>query len=299
MDQGLSTMDYFYEPICITTMRLLLRRNTVICIKYFSTYAGLILFSWCFLLSCPLLAQTGSSKNFNDTATLKPVTVTAFGGSAKWKDAPVALALITKTQLQRFDNKTLVPILNTIAGVRMEERSPGSYRLSIRGSLLRSPFGVRNIKVYWNNIPLTDAGGNTYLNLIDVSQLSSIEIIKGPASSMYGANTGGATLLKSDPLTDGPKNSFNANLETGSFDLLNEQAGFNHHSKNISFNMQQAHLQNSGYRQQSAIRRDVLQGNVKWDISQKEQLSALLFYTNLHYETPGALPKNKWILCQL
>jgi iron complex outermembrane receptor protein len=171
----------------------------------------------------------------------------------------------------------------------MEERSPGSYRLSIRGSLLRSPFGVRNIKVYWNNIPLTDAGGNTYLNLIDISQLSSIEIIKGPASSMYGANTGGATLLKSDPLTNGPKNSFNANIETGSFSLLNEQAGFNHHAKNISFNLQQGHLQNSGYRQQSAMRRDVLQGDLKWDISQKEQLSALLFYTNLHYETPGGI----------
>jgi iron complex outermembrane receptor protein len=240
-----------------------------------------------------LSAQTDSSKNFSDTATLKTVTVTAFGGSATWKDAPVALALINKTQLQRFDNKTLVPILNAVAGVRMEERSPGSYRLSIRGSLLRSPFGVRNIKVYWNNIPLTDAGGNTYLNLIDVSQLSSIEIIKGPASSMYGANTGGATLLKSDPLTAGPKNSFNTNIETGSFSLLNEQAGFNHHSKNISFNLQQVHLQNSGYRQQSAIRRDVLQGNMKWDLSQKEQLSALMFYTNLHYETPGGITEKQ------
>ena len=36
-----------------------------------------------------------------------------------------------------------------IPGVRMEERTPGSYRLSIRGSLLRSPFGIRNVKVYF------------------------------------------------------------------------------------------------------------------------------------------------------
>jgi iron complex outermembrane receptor protein len=46
----------------------------------------------------------------------------------------------------------------------MEERSPGSYRLNIRGSSLRSPFGVRNVKIYYNNIPFTDPGGNTYLN---------------------------------------------------------------------------------------------------------------------------------------
>ena len=157
-------------------------------------------FTFYFLLFTSSFAQTDSTRKFTDTATLETVTVTAFGGAANWIDAPATIALINKTELQRFDNKTLVPILNTVAGVRMEERSPGSYRLSIRGSLLRSPFGVRNIKVYWNDIPLTDAGGNTYLNLIDISQLSSIEIIKGPASSMYGANTGGAVLLKSNSL---------------------------------------------------------------------------------------------------
>ena len=60
---------------------------------------------------------------------MKAVTVTAFGSNAKWKDAPAAIALINQQQLQQFDNKTLVPVLNTVAGVRMEERSPGSYRL--------------------------------------------------------------------------------------------------------------------------------------------------------------------------
>ena len=151
------------------------------------------------LFCCSLFAQKDSAKFLTDTTTLETVTVTAFGSNAKWKDAPAAIALINQKQLQQFDNKTLVPVLNTVAGVRMEERSPGSYRLSIRGSLIRSPFGVRNIRVYWNDIPLTDAGGNTYLNLVDINQLQSIEIIKGPASSMYGANTGGAVLLKSNP----------------------------------------------------------------------------------------------------
>ncbi len=141
-----------------------------------------LFFTFYFLLFNSSFAQKDSAKFLTDTATLESVTVTAFGSNAKWKDAPAAIALINQPQLQRFDNKTLVPVLNTVAGVRMEERSPGSYRLSIRGSLIRSPFGVRNIKVYWNEIPLTDAGGNTYLNLVDINQLQSIEIIKGPAS---------------------------------------------------------------------------------------------------------------------
>jgi iron complex outermembrane receptor protein len=256
----------------------------------------LLLTSHFSLFTC-LSAQKDSTKFLADTTTLESVTVTAFGSNAKWKDAPAAIALINQPQLQRFDNKTLVPDLNTVAGVRMEERSPGSYRLSIRGSLIRSPFGVRNIRVYWNDIPLTDAGGNTYLNLVDINQLQSIEIIKGPASSMYGANTGGALLLKSNPSSrglKGSKNNFFANVETGSYDLLNEQTGWNHQTKNLSFSIQQSHLQNDGYRQQSALRRDNVLGNLNWNINAHEQLSALLFYTNLHYETPGGITKQQF-----
>lgn len=234
-------------------------------------------------------AQNDSTKNISDTATLEPVIITAFGGAANWKDAPATIAVISKTQLQRFDNKTLVPVLNTISGVRMEERSPGSYRLSIRGSVLRSPFGVRNVKIYWNDMPLTDAGGNTYLNLIDVSQLSSIEILKGPAGSLYGANTGGAVLLKSNPSLI--QKRLSANIEGGSYGMFNEQVSFNKQTNKLALSVTQSHYQNNGYRQQSAMRKNAVQVNANWNISNKEQLSALLFYTNLHYETPGGITK--------
>ena len=73
----------------------------------------------------------------------------------------------------------------------MEERSPGSYRMNIRGSTLRSPFGVRNVKIYWDEIPFTDAGGNTYLNQLSYYNFNSLEVIKGPGGSVYGAGTGG------------------------------------------------------------------------------------------------------------
>ena len=42
---------------------------------------------------------------------------------------------------------TLLPAINSVPGLRMEQRSPGSYRLAMRGSLIRSPFGIRNVKI--------------------------------------------------------------------------------------------------------------------------------------------------------
>ena len=131
-------------------------RRAFLCINTFGNYAQCfcILFS---LFRCSnLCAQDSHTK---DTVTLQNLTVTAFAANAKWKNIPASVAVLNEKELQCLGNSSLVPALNTVPGVRMEERSPGSYRLSVRGSLLRSPFGIRNIKVYWNDIPFTDAGG--------------------------------------------------------------------------------------------------------------------------------------------
>src|SRR5690606_3655794 len=96
------------------------------------------------------------------------------------------------------------------------------FRLSIRGSLLRSPFGVRNVKVYYDEIPLTDAGGNTYLNSLDAGSISEINILKGPDGSLFGANSGGVVLLS--PTGSGAhSNEAKASVTTGSYGLIHQQ----------------------------------------------------------------------------
>ncbi len=248
------------------------------------------------LISCSynLYAQiTDSAVVFNDTASLENITVTAFASEAKWKEVPASVSIISRQNLQRYDGNTLVPAMNMVPGVRMEERSPGSYRLSIRGSLLRSPFGVRNIKVYWDDVPLTDAAGNTYLQLIDVNEVDNIEIIKGPSSSYYGANTGGTVILHNQENKAYKKNVFSGILNGGSFGLFNEQVGWRIYGSKVISNLQQSHLQNDGYREQSALRRDVISWNSRWNINSKETVSFIAFYTDLHYQTPGGITKQQ------
>lgn len=216
------------------------------------------------------------------------VTVSAFYSNRQWKAVPASVAVIGSKEMQRYNNVSVVPVFNLVPGVRVEERSPASYRLSIRGSLLRSPFGVRNVKVYWNDVPLTDGGGNTYLNLVDLNTISNAEIIKGPAASVYGAGTGGAVLLHSElPFAD-QSNGFTIGTTGGSYGLFQEQAGWNYTSKHFTSSLQQVHLQSDGYRQQSASRKDV----VKWQgafNTKNHEWRILAFYTDLYYQTPGGI----------
>src|ERR1700722_6441331 len=123
----------------------------------------------------------------SDTRPLNEVVVKAYEQNRKLTEVGAPVSVVSKAALDRFANISILSALNTNPGVRMEERSPGSYRLNIRGSSLRSPFGVRDVKIYWNEIPLTDPGGNTYLNELGFYNFQSLEVIKGTAGSLYGA----------------------------------------------------------------------------------------------------------------
>lgn len=238
-----------------------------------------------------LLSQAKDSIRYQSAgdSALQEIVVNAFLSHQHWKAVPAAVAVITSKEMNRYSNTSLVAVLNTVPGLRMEERSPASYRLSVRGSLLRSPFGVRNVKVYWNEIPLTDAGGNTYLNLVDINQLTGAEIIKGPAASMYGAGTGGALLLRSSQeLSSIKQNHFIAGITGGSYGLFQQQAGWQYSARNFTSAIQQTHQQSDGYREQSAVRKDVLKWQGLWQ-AKKQQIKFLVFYTDIFYQTPGGI----------
>ena len=147
------------------------------------------------------LALPASSQSVADTVVdtrlLNEVTVIGYDANRKLLQTAGSVDLIDTDRIGAYDETSLVPAMNTLPGVRMEERAPGSYRIAIRGSALRAPFGVRNIKVYWNDIPFTDPTGNTSFNLLDVVNINHIEVIKGPAGSVYGAGTGGVVNIRS------------------------------------------------------------------------------------------------------
>ncbi len=221
--------------------------------------------------------------------SMKEISVRGFETSVKQIRVPASVSTLSNRDLQRFSNTTLVPVFNTVPGVRMEERSPGSYRLSIRGSLLRSPFGVRNVKVYWKDIPITDAGGNTYLNLFDFNGVGFVEILKGPAGSIYGAGTGGVVTLKEPEFTPGRKHRFMAQVNGGSYGLFGGVFRWQGGNETFNWQIMQSHQQSDGYRENSRLRRDLTQATLHWKTSDKNKVEVLVLYGNLAYRTPGGL----------
>ncbi|GAB3935397.1 TonB-dependent receptor [Mucilaginibacter myungsuensis] len=233
---------------------------------------------------CTLQAQTTPQ---NDTDTLKTISVRSYLFSQPVFKIPAAVSILSPAQLKMQTDNSMVSSMNTIPGVKMEERSPGSYRLSLRGSLLRSPFGVRDVKVYFDDIPLTDAGGNTYLNALDINSLKSIEVLKGPDGSLFGANSGGVVILR--PTSTNTDNYGRVGFNGGSYNLLHQNAAVQNVNAKNQFNFDQSYQSYGGYRDHSYMRRHYFQAVNKISLSEKDQLKVIALHADLKYQTPGGI----------
>lgn len=235
----------------------------------------LLLLLFCF----PVLAQKDSTK------VLEEVKVYVFEQKRSALNTPDAF--VHSTDLQQFSSTQFVSTLNSMAGVRMEERSPGSYRIAIRGSSLRAPFGVRNTKVYWNQIPFTDAGNNTYISLLEPSLFSSLTVTKGPSAGIYGAGTGGAVLFESEARG----NALTAETVFHSLGGMKTavDVSFENHRLYTSFNQQE------GYRVQSAMKKQWISYEYHHSFAKDLNLDLNTYYVDLAYQTPGGLTKAQFL----
>lgn len=244
-----------------------------------------------FLMPCMILFAQAPD---DTTQTLQEITLKAYEQNYRLMQMPASVSLISKNQLTRFNNTTILPAMNNHPGVRMEERSPGSYRLNIRGSSLRSPFGVRNVKVYYNDIPYTDPGGNTYLNQLGYYNIQSLEIIKGPGSSLYGAGTGGVLLINTKQTDWHPGLSFS--YSAGSWSQNNLNTNLRIGTADFKNTVNYSQLSSHGYRDHTELERKVFTWNLDANVSEKGKISTHLLWGDLYYETPGGLTYSEYTI---
>ncbi|MFC6223677.1 TonB-dependent receptor family protein [Hymenobacter artigasi] len=248
------------------------------------------------LLSLGLLQLPARAQTRPDTTrivALPEVPVTGYGQRLPLRRTAAAIGVIDARVIAQFSPTALTQAVNTLPGVRLEERATASYRLSIRGSSLRSPFGVRNVKVYYNGIPFTEAGGSTPLNLLDPAIIGRLEVLKGPAGSVYGAGTGGVALFGTPAVAAGVSRVA-VGATVGSYGLLRSTITAETGSATSSIRAQYAHQSLDGYRQQSALQRDVFALDTRTVAGPKTTLAAHLLYTDISYQLPGGLTRAQY-----
>jgi iron complex outermembrane receptor protein len=223
----------------------------------------------------------------SDTLQLQELLVRGFDTKKSIIKTPAPVSILNLKMLNRYENTNLIPAFNSNPGVRLEERSPGSYRIALRGSSLRSPFNVRNVKVYWNGIPMTDAGGITYFNQLDINAIGRIEIMKGPSASLYGAGIGGVISINTKNARAG--NEASASILAGSYGTVNQGYNFASGTKNNNLFVNVNLLKTNGYRDHSSVNKKSFNISDTYFSKSGRTYNFVAFISDFHYETPGGL----------
>jgi len=161
-------------------------------------------------------------------------------------------------------------------------------RIAIRGFGARANFGIRGIKLFADDIPLTMPDGQGNVDSIDLGSAQEVEVIRGPVSAMYGSAGGGVISITTE---DGPENPFvSGRVSTGAYDyrLAQAKAGGQAGALNWLFNLSETRL--DGYRDHSRYRRTLLNSKFRYDIDTDSSMTVVFNVTDSPTaEDPGAL----------
>ncbi|MEJ2467475.1 MAG: Plug domain-containing protein, partial [Campylobacterales bacterium] len=155
-----------------------------------------------------------------ETVSLDAVSVTATKFERETKEVTQSVAVVDSEEIEERNVLNVKDAIETVPGVISMSKNNGyDSRLIIRGAGLKARYGIREIMVMRDGVPMTDPDSFTRMDFIDVDDMESVEVFKGPGS-IYAANTsGGVVFIKSKSVFDTDNNRFK--IGYGSFDTLN------------------------------------------------------------------------------
>jgi iron complex outermembrane receptor protein len=212
-------------------------------------------------------------------------------------EKPVSVAHLKDTELNRGTGLYLDDAINAnVPGVTMTRRGVSSgQQFNIRGYGngvgFKGPtnnFDGQGYKVYYNNIPLTDAEGVTSLDDIDFGSVGNVDVIKGPAGSLYGFAIAGVVNLTTIRPKKG-ETSLSQKVTVGSYGLARFttqlQAGMDKSSVLLNY----GHQISDGYLDHNASTKDFLNAVLDFRPSEKQTISTYFGFSNSYDERGGEL----------
>jgi iron complex outermembrane receptor protein len=134
----------------------------------------------------------------------EPVTTSATGKPQRASDVPADMVIVTADDIRRSGATEIPDVLQFVTGIDIRRYSFGDTQIGIHGydtsvsprllvmvdgrEVYQNDFGYVN----WNNIP------------VQLSEIRQIEVVKGPASALFGFNAAGGVIniITYDPLLD-------------------------------------------------------------------------------------------------
>jgi iron complex outermembrane receptor protein len=229
------------------------------------------------------------------SANMQQVIVTANRQVQKRNAAPVAISTISATTIKETKATTIDQLVNKTPGVFMVNLGNEQHMMSIR-----QPMSTKGLYLYLEDgIPIRTTGVFNHNALLEVNMtaVKNIEIIRGPSSSMYGAEAiGGAInfITKAAPVEPMARLALQGN-NTG-YSRADLSTGATFGKLGISFNGYFAQ-NNNGVLERSDFKKWTGTLRADYHFSERTKLStsftALDYYSDMRGSLDSAAFRNK------
>jgi iron complex outermembrane receptor protein len=241
----------------------------------------------CFINSWQGNSQADSTK----TQKLPEIVVQSSRVTESKKQLPLAATIVnvekTKDVSQQLSFNEYISSVSGLMALNANNFSQ-DLRVSIRGFGARSAFGIRGVKIIVDGIPETTPDGQGQIDNLNLASISSIEVVKGPSSTLYGNASGGViNVITKSSFEEG---FVKAGTTFGNYNFQRYQlsAGFLMNKTRIIIH--ETNTITNGYREQSGFKSSNLNLKLLHDFSDKTKFNFQFNYTDSPYaEDAGGL----------
>lgn len=180
-----------------------------------------------FILAAGIITGMNAQAQFsltNDTIQIKEVVVTGTPVKVNRNNVPMAVSVVTRTEIEESDESALLPVLNgKVPGLFVTERGVTGFgvaqgsagQITIRGVGGNPTTGV--LMLIDGHPQFMGIMGHPLPDSYVASDVERVEVIRGPASVLYGSNAMGGVIniITKDQLEEGVHG--NARISYGSF----------------------------------------------------------------------------------
>ncbi len=232
------------------------------------------------LLLPGLLALSNAALADDAPLVLDPSVVTGSRSASPTFDLPYSVDSISHAQIS--DGQLGInasEALSRVPGLVVQNRQNYAQDLQIssRGFGARSAFGVRGLKLIADGIPASTPDGQGQAATFNLDTAERIEVLRGPAATLYGSNAGGVIQMFSRDGEGPPR--VGAETLVGSDGMSKNHLTAEGAANGAGFVLDASRMDTDGYRDHSSARRD--QTFAKLNVQPDDDSKLALIYSSL------------------
>ena len=241
--------------------------------------------------SALLVSNVALSENFNSTENIQEIVVTTTREARNLNEMAASIGVLSEQQLRDISPSHPAEALNRIAGVHINNLGGEGHMASIR-----QPITTAGVYLFLEDgLPTRPTGFFNHNGLyeINIPQSSRLEVIKGPASALYGSDAIGGVInvISKPPSVD---SQMDINYERGADgwqrSLLSTSGG----DDNLAARLDVNHTQSDGFRDEANYDRQSLTARVDSQINDSVQLKVVATYSTIDQSGVSSLEREDY-----